>query len=319
MPSRRRQISATEAAVAASNTKLGEACRALDEQLNGFETGEHVGRVVLARKFERGHPPGDLAGMPERLAARDHNDEIRATGQQPGGQRDDGVEDVLAVVENEQDRAAGELVDECRDPWPTPLERQPERPTHRRRDAVTVRHPGQLHQPHPVRPARRRQLTMRKLDGQAGLARTARTGEGEQARPLQQLAQLGQFPAATDEARRQRRQVVRAHPRIRGATDEQPPVHGGRLGSGTDAIGLGEPIAQALEGRRCVPASPGCGHRNKQRPVQTLVERALHHQRLEQRERFVATAACRHGTSQVSDQPGSNAFSRSRCGAAQSS
>jgi hypothetical protein len=80
--------------------------RSLDEQLDGFETSQTVGRVVISWKLERGHPPGDLAGVPERLAARGHDDEIGASRQELGGQGYDGVEDVLAVVENEQDRPA---------------------------------------------------------------------------------------------------------------------------------------------------------------------------------------------------------------------
>ena len=96
--------------------------RSLDEQLDGFETSQTVGRVVISRKLERGHPPGDLAGVPERLAARGQDDEIGASRQELGGQGDDGVEDVLAVVENEQDRPARELVDERGDPRPVALE-----------------------------------------------------------------------------------------------------------------------------------------------------------------------------------------------------
>ena len=127
--------------------------RSLDEQLDGLETSQPVGRVVVSRKLERGHPPGDLAGLPERLAARGQDDEIGASRQELRGQGDDGVEDVLAVVEDEQDRPARELVDERGDPRPVALEGQLEGTTDRRRDTVAVRHAGQLHEPHPVRPS----------------------------------------------------------------------------------------------------------------------------------------------------------------------
>ena len=96
--------------------------RSLDEQLDGFETSQTVGRVVISWKLERGHPPGDLPGVPERLAARGQDDEFGASRQELRGQGDDGVEDVLAVVENEQDRPARELVDERGDPRPVALE-----------------------------------------------------------------------------------------------------------------------------------------------------------------------------------------------------
>ena len=133
--------------------------RSLDEELDGLETGQPVGRVVVSGELERGHPPGDLAGVPERLAARGQDDEIGTPRQELGGQGDDGVEDVLAVVEDEQDRPARELVDECGDPRTVALEGHLEDTTDGRRDALTVRHAGQLHEPHPVRPAEARHLT----------------------------------------------------------------------------------------------------------------------------------------------------------------
>ena len=216
--------------------------RSLDEQLDGFETSQTVGRVVISRKLERGHPPSDFTGVPERLAARGQDDEIAASRQELGGQWHDGVEDVLAVVENEQDRPAGELVDERRDPRPVALKGEVEGTADGRRDVVTVRYAGQLHEPHPVGPARARHLTVRKLDGQAGLACAAGAGEREQARPAEHPAQLSQLTMATDEARRQRRQIVRTGPPIGGATDEEPAVDGARLWLGGDAIRLGQPV-----------------------------------------------------------------------------
>ena len=50
--------------------------RPLDEELDRFEPSETVRRVVITRKLERGHPPGDLARMAERLAGRGQDDEI---------------------------------------------------------------------------------------------------------------------------------------------------------------------------------------------------------------------------------------------------
>ncbi len=150
-------------------------CRArLDEELDGLKTSQPVRRVVVAGQLERGHPPGDLAGMPERLAARGQDDEIGTPRQELRGQRDYGIEDVLAIVEDEQDRPARELVDERGDPRTVALEGHLEDTTNGRRDTLTVRHAGQLHEPHPVRPAEARHLTMRDLDGQAGLARAGR-------------------------------------------------------------------------------------------------------------------------------------------------
>ena len=96
--------------------------RSLDEQLNGFETSQTVGRVVISGKLERGHPPGDLAGVSKRLAARGQDGEIGASRQELGGQGDDGIEDVFAVVEDEQGRPARELVHERGNPRPVAFE-----------------------------------------------------------------------------------------------------------------------------------------------------------------------------------------------------
>ena len=147
---------------------------------------------------------------------------------------------------------------------------------------------------------------MGELDGQAGLARAAGAGEREQARPVEQPAELGELPVAADEARRQRGEVVRTRPRIGGATDEQPAVDGGRSRRRGNAVRLGEPVSQALEGSRRVPASPGRGQRDQQRPVHVLVERPLRRQRLQQREGLVGQSVGHQGTGQVVDQPGSD-------------
>ena len=167
-----------------------------------------------------------------------------------------------------------------------------------------MRHPRQLHEPHPVRPAHGRHLIMRQLDGQAGLTCAAGAGEREQARPFEQPAQLSQLPMTTDEARRHRGQVVRTPPLIGGATDEESAVDGRGLGRGRNTVGLGEPVPEALERRRRVPASPRRGQRDQQRPVYVLVERPLHRQRLHQRQRFVGPSVGHQGPSEVAHQPG---------------
>ena len=93
---------------------------------------------------------------------------------------------------------------------------------------------------------------------------------------------------------------------IGGATDEQPAVDGGRLGLRSDAVGLGEPIPEALEGSRRVPASPGRGQRDQKQPVHVLVEWPLHRQRLQQRKCLVGQPVGHQGTSEVPHQAGSD-------------
>ena len=139
-----------------------------------------------------------------------------------------------------------------------------------------------------------------------GLARAAGTGERQQARAFEHPAELGQFPVAADEARRQRGEIVPTRPRIGGATDEQPAVHGSGLGRRRNAERLGEPVPQALEGRRRVPAPPGRRQRDEQGPVHVLVERPLRRQRLQQRERLGRAPVGHQRTGQVADQAGSD-------------
>ena len=293
--------------------------RSLDEQLDRLESSQLIGPVVIAWKLERRDPEGDLAGMPERLATGRHDDQIGASRQQLRSQRDDRVEDVLAVVDDEQDRAVRELVDERGDPRPVALERQLEGATDRGRDVVAVRHAGQLHEPHPVGPAGTRQLAMRELDGQAGLAGPAGSGQREQPRTVEQSAELTQFPMATHEARRQGGEVVQARPRIGSATDEEPAVDGGGLRRRGDTQGFRKTLPKALERSRGVAASPGRGQGDQQRREHVLVERALHHQRLEQRKGLLGLPDVDQEAGEIAHQPASRPLSRSRCGAAQSS
>ena len=147
---------------------------------------------------------------------------------------------------------------------------------------------------------------MRQLDGQACLARATGAGERQQARAFEHPAELGQFPVAADEARRRRGEIVPTRPRIGGATDEQPAVHGGGFGRGGNAVRLGEPVPQALEGSRRGPAPPGRSQRDQERPVHVLVERPLRRQRLQQRKGLVGQPVGHQRTGQVVDQAGSD-------------
>ncbi len=276
--------------------------RPLDEQLDGLQAGQPLGRVVGCRQLQRRHPPGDLARLPQRLPARGDDHQIGAARQQLGRQRHHRVEHVLAVVEDDQGRARRQLVDEGADPRLVAFQRDAQRTADGRRDVVAVRHAGQLHEPHAVRPAGTRQLTVGELDGQAGLACAARAGEREQAGPVEESVQLGELPVPADEAGRQRGQVVRARARIGRATDEQPPMDADRRRRRADPVLLVEAVAQALEGGDRIPASPGPGEGDEQRPVQFLVERSRCGHRLEQGDGVVGPAVGQQGAGQVRDE-----------------
>ena len=146
-------------AVAASSTKLGDACRA--RSTNSWTDSRRARRSSassLPGSSSEGTRQAVSPGSPSGSRARGQDHEIWASRQEFGGQGDDSVEHVLAVVEDEQDRPARELVDERRDPGPVALEGHLEGATECRRDTVSVRDAGQLHEPHPVRPAGARHL-----------------------------------------------------------------------------------------------------------------------------------------------------------------
>ena len=101
-PSRRRQISAT-ASGSAPGSKSGRTVRA--RSANRRWAGS--GRQRLDRADR-------LAGYAERLAAGGEDAEPRAAGEERLGEVGGGVDDVLAVVEDEQGvRAAREVVDQA--------------------------------------------------------------------------------------------------------------------------------------------------------------------------------------------------------------
>ena len=88
MPSRRRQISSTAAAVA-----------------GGIEARPRRGGAFTNSRLglgQRGHPPGDLAGATQRLAAGGQNVHAGRGAQNLLGQAGARVDQVLAVVEHEQ-------------------------------------------------------------------------------------------------------------------------------------------------------------------------------------------------------------------------
>jgi len=123
---------------------------------------------------------------------------------------------MLAVVQQQQQRLVGGELDQPLDRRRLRASRlarllaQPQRRDHGLRQQPWVPQRGQLHQPHPVRPAAQRPPGQ--LDREAGLAGPAGPGDGDQPVLLQQLADLAQLDVPPDEAGQPLRQVVRRLP-----------------------------------------------------------------------------------------------------------
>ena len=110
MPSSRRQISATADGVGLGEGETGSGpAGPVDEQLHrlaGCQPGD-AGRPVVAPVMivgdgQRRDPPGHLAGQVEGLAAGGQYAQRRTRRHQPVGQGRGRVEDVFAVVQDQQ-------------------------------------------------------------------------------------------------------------------------------------------------------------------------------------------------------------------------
>ena len=116
MPSSRRQISATAAALRLVEREAGlHRPRPLDEELHRGSLAAIASSVDVARRqLERAQRPHLLAGDAERLAARRQDAHARAVAQQPLGEPAHRVDEVLAVVEHEHELADAQRVDDAR-------------------------------------------------------------------------------------------------------------------------------------------------------------------------------------------------------------
>jgi hypothetical protein len=157
-----------------------------------------------------------LAVQSQRLAAR--REQLQACrGREQRSDPRRGGDDVLDVVEEHERRPVG---DPIRDQLPRRRTRglaDSERPRERRHDQLRVGERGERDEEDAVGKTRRR--AARDLEGQPGLAGSARAREREQAHVVAQeeAPRFRQLPLASDERRRRRRQA--------GGGD-----HGGGLG-----------------------------------------------------------------------------------------
>ena len=158
------------------------------------------------RQGERRRSPGHLAPHPQGLAAGGQDDDVRAAAQQGGGEAGARVQEMLAVVQDQQQPPLGQL------PGQRDLGRPGlgQRHVEHRRDRLG----------HQLGTRQRRQLDHvdavgiavdqpgRGLVGEPGLAGAAGAGQGEQPGAAEGLADLGELAPAADEGRLLRPQAL---------------------------------------------------------------------------------------------------------------
>ncbi len=184
--------------------------RTLAEQLDRLgRSGVPI--AVAAVDGERRNEEDMLPADPQRFAAGDQDAQRRAGRQQISSEHRALVEEVLAVVQNQQQIARPQILGER--PYDILVShREPQRLRDRKRDQSGVGDAGELHQGHAVgeRPLR----LAGDLRGQTGFSDPTDSDQRDQPRGSQQPAHLGRLGPAPDETRQVGGQQV-ARPRRR--------------------------------------------------------------------------------------------------------
>ena len=183
IPSRRRASSTHGGPVVRGHLegRAGLSCT-LDEQGDGLGLGDAVRRQLLlvVRYRERTHLDDRFSRDAEGLPARGEDPQRRGLTKKGVGEHRTGVEQVLAVVEDEQQPLGGEVLDQPRHRPPTRLIAKAERGHDRLGDELWILQAGELHQPHTIRNAAPQ--VGGRPQGQPRLADATGTDEGHHAR-----------------------------------------------------------------------------------------------------------------------------------------
>ena len=273
----------------------GQAVEALDELLGqgllvgadrevgpdgGRTCREEVERLVAG---QRGDRPGDLTGHGQRLPAGGQHVQPGALAEERNRQLRRLVDDVLAVVEDDEGTPAAERVHQAVEllhggvARPVPVDHA-ERPRRLGHDGRAGRQRSELDQR--GRPCRVvGDQPAGQLDGDGGLARSTRPDQREQARRRGQRRQRGQLPLPADEGHEALRQAgadrssawwsgARRRQRVKGrVVTEDPGLQVAQLRPGLQPQLLGQDPAGVAEGPQRVglPVLPVAGQ-HQQRP-----------------------------------------------------
>ena len=203
MPSSRVHSAATSASPPSSSSPPAAAARCTIEG----------GRVRSGARIERRDHVDVLPRQLERLAAGGEDDDVRTRGEHAIDQLGGRIEDVLAVVEDEQHVARAQRVGELIERRAARVERDEARARDGRGEVVAVLERREIGEERTARMVRL--LPARDLDREAGLAGAPGSGQRDEAVIEQQAAHCRDVVAAADEARalrrdRRRRDIERA-------------------------------------------------------------------------------------------------------------
>ena len=183
--------------------------RPLDEEPDRLQLGQagegRQGLQIWER--ERRRAPGHLAAHAQRLAAGRQDDNVGAGAQQGGGEPGARVQEMLAVVQDDQQPPLGQLPGQRDLGRPRLGQRHVQHRRDRLRHQLGTRERRQLDDVDAVGIAVGQ--PGRDLVGQPGLAGAAGAGQGEQSRAAERLADLGKLAPAADEGRLLRPQAFR--------------------------------------------------------------------------------------------------------------
>lgn len=193
----------------------------------GGPLGEQPQRVLVGHRGER---MDALARQLQRQPARREHPQPGGAPQQLPYQRGALVHQMFETVQDQQEAAAGAVLDERRAGRPGGLVGQPQRPGHGVFQQPGIAHGGQLHQPDTVAVP-----FLQKCGGagdQPGLADAAHPGDRHQPGLLQRPRQRGQLALAAHEAVQLGGEIART--RVRGgvvAGGRGTGITGGRRGA----------------------------------------------------------------------------------------
>ncbi len=252
-------------------------------------------RRASRRQAERRDRGQCLAGDAERLPAGGQHPQVRTAGEQLPGRVRGRLDQVLAVVEQDQGPAAGEQVDQPAESVPRRRHiglrsggRQADAGQHRLWHLVAAGGRGQLGQPDPVREAVEQPDS--DLAGEPGLARATRAHQRDEPVPVEQVHDGGDVGIPADKAGELGRHVGagtapggrRGQGRI-GAQHREVDLL--QLGRGIDAELVGQPAADVLVGGQRLGLATGPVQGAEQLAARPLPQRVLGDEELQARHR----------------------------------